>query len=101
MNCKLQFHPSYLKSILPISFIKNNFEKVLFKEEELLLPHTQKEANIILKINNLTIEINSAIIDSNTLNKKIKTYDKLSKNINNTLIDIKDESDVKIKLILK
>ena len=94
MNCKLQFHPSYLKSILPISFIKNNFEKVLFKEEELLLPHTQKEANIILKINNLTIQINSAIVDSNTLNKKIKTYDKLSKNINYTLIHIKDKSEL-------
>ena len=94
MNCKLQFHQSYLKSILPISFIKNNFEKVLFKEEELLLPHTQKEANIILKINNLTIQINASIIDSNTLYKKIKTYDKLIKNINYTLINIKDKNEL-------
>jgi hypothetical protein len=94
MNCKLEFQPSYLKSILPISLIKNNFENLLFAEEELLVPHTQKEANIFLKINNLTIQINSAILDSNTLNKKIKTYDKLSKNINNTLMNIKDESEL-------
>ena len=57
MNCKGSHNFDFIKKFLPEDIIKNNFQEIAFKEQEILFPFDQKEASIVRKINNTHIKI--------------------------------------------